>query len=359
MMRVRSSTPAFVALALALCAAGCNKDKPKPADEHKVEGEPVPSGLVFNDFLPNSGTAAVGVRDAGGDGGLGTVAAGGAGGEEPPPEAPGGEADKLAVKVTEPGAEPRAVRKYTFVANKVDKRIISVTQSMTESAGGQSMPPREITQKIHLDLTVKQVKPTGATFEAKVTKVEVPGAPPQLVPVLASMNGVKGTFDVTSSGEVGEVSFLPTQALQANAQLAQQVLEGLSQSIQLLLAPLPTTAVGVGAKWEIATKTEAEQGAKRFTLKEVSNESGVVESDIEIKVPRRAAQAQRGGPPMFVEVDGRGHYKQELRFNQTSPKADGELTVNQKIEVNDPKAGGKQTVIQSTKAKQLIESPAK
>lgn len=356
MMRLRSSTVAFVVLALTLAASGCNKDKPKPAEEHKSEGEPVPSGLVFNDFLPSSGNAAVGVRDAGGDGGLAAVASGG---EEPPAEAAGEGGEKLAVKVTEPGAEPRAVRKYTFVANKVDKRVISVTQSMTESAGGQSMPAREMTQKIHLDLTVKQVKPTGATFEAKVTKLELPGAPPQIAPMLAAMNGVKGTFEVTSAGEVGEVSFVPTQALQANAQLAQQLLEGLSQSIQLLLAPLPSTPVGLGAKWEIATKSEAEQGAKRFTLKEVSAENAVIESDIEIKVPRRAAQAQRGGPPMFVEVDGRGRYTQQVRFNQTSPKAEGELTVNQKIEVNDPKAGGKQTVIQSTKAKQLIESPAK
>src|SRR6185436_3622286 len=101
------------------------------------------------------------------------------------------------IKVVEPGAEPRAVRKYTFTPNKVDKRVITITQSVSQSAGGQTAPAQEITIKIALDLTPKQVKPTGATFEAKVTKVELPGAPPQAAQMLAAMAGLTGTFEVS------------------------------------------------------------------------------------------------------------------------------------------------------------------
>jgi hypothetical protein len=354
MTRLRSATLAFALAALATASFGCKKDQPK-AETQKAEEVPVPSGLVFNDFLPANGTATgLGVRDAGGDGGLGNVA----GGEEPG----GGEAaepsDKLAVKLIDPGAEPRAARKYTFVANKVDKRVLTLTRSISQSAGGQAAPPQEITVKLALDLKATQVKPTGATVEAKITKVELPGAPPQVAPMLAAMNGLTGTFEVSNQGEVGEVSFAGSQAMQAQQQLAQQVMESLSQGIQLLLAPLPTAPVGVGAKWELATKSETEQGAKRFTLKEVSNEGGVVDSDIEIKVPRRANRDPRGGT-VYVEIDGKGRYTQQLRFNQTSPKAEGELTVNEKLEMGDAKSGGKQTVVQTQKAKQVLEAPAK
>ena len=106
-----------------------------------------------------------------------------------------GAGDKLAVKVIDAGAEPRALRKYTFVANKVEKRILTITQAVSQSAGGQTAPAQEITLKIHLDITPKQVKPTGALMEAKVTKVELPGAPPQAAQMLASVNGLAGTFE--------------------------------------------------------------------------------------------------------------------------------------------------------------------
>lgn len=347
------STFSRVALvALTLAVAGCEKDKPK--EEAKKEGPtPVPSGLVFNDFLPTTGSAAgLGVKDAGLEGGLAAMGGGEPGAE---PGEPAG--DKAAVKVLEPGGEPRAVRKYTFVANKTDKRILTLTQSVSQSMGGQSSPAQEQTIKIHLDLTAKQVKPTGATVEAKVTKVELPGAPPQVAPMLASLSGLSGTFEVSPSGEVGEVQFSGSPQMQKN-QLAEGVLGGISQAVQLLTTPLPTVPIGVGAKWELAAKGgEAEQGAKRFTLKEVSNEGGVVESEIDVKVPRRAQQGPRG-EKMFVEADGKGKYTQTIRFNQLVSKADGELSITEKAEV-DAKGAGKQVISQTQKSKQVIETPGK
>jgi hypothetical protein len=344
-----------IAASFGIFVAACNKDKPAAEESKKAEATPVPSGLVFNDFLPTTGNATgLGVRgDAGLEGGLAAVA-GGEPGQLAPGAAPGEAAEKL--KVTEPGAEPRTARKYTFVTNRTDKRILTISQNVTQSAGGQTAPGQEITLKLSLDLTPKQVKPAGASIEAKLTKVELPGAPAQVAGMLASLNGLTATFDVTSHGEVGELSFAGTQ--QMKNQLAETVLQGLSQAAQLLVAPFPDGPVGVGAKWEVAAakSEQGEQGTKRFTLKEVSNDSAVVEADIEIKVPRRAQQSQRGGM-MFVEVDGKGHYTYQSRFDRMSPKVEGELTLNEKIEASDPKGGGKQQVTQTQKAKHLIETP--
>ena len=351
MTRVRSSSLFGVLVALVLGLSGCGKDKPKADEQKKSEAVPVPSDMVFNDFLPTTGSAAgLGVRDSGLEGGLADLAAGGGDGAEP-------DGAKLAVKVIEPGAEPRAARKYAFVANKVDKRIFTISQSVTQSAGGQTTPAQELTLKIHMDLTTKSVKPAGATIEAKVTKVELPGGPPQASQMLASLNGLSGSFDVSPRGEVGEISF--AAGPQMKNQLAESILGGLSQGLQLLLTPLPDVPVGVGAKWElVGGKQEGETNGRRFTLKEVSNEGGVVDTDIDMKVPRRAEQGPRGGM-MFVETDGKGKFTQQIRWSSLSPRSEGELTVIEKIEISDPKGGAKQTITQTQHAKQLIETPGK
>lgn len=349
--RARLRFAASALAALLLTAPACSRDKPKPDDETaKSEPTPVPSGLVFNDFLPPSGKAeGLGVRDAGGEG----LAAIGAGSDTD--EA--GEAPADGVKVTEAGAEPRAKRKYTFVPNRVDKRTLTLTQSATQVVDGQSTGAGEgVTFQLLLDLSVKQVTPTGATVEAKVTKVELEGAPKEAAPMLAAMSGLTGTFDVTSRGEVGEVSFVATQ--QMRNQLAETVVQGMSQAVQLLYAPLPEAAIGVGAQWELgeAAADAAEHGVKRFTLKEVKGEAAVIDADVEIKLPRRGAQGP-GGVPMFLEVEGKGSYTYQVRFDRASTRVEGALSLQENIELVDPRGGGKQSVVRVQNVKHLVDSP--
>jgi hypothetical protein len=336
---------AVYAVALVALATACDKDKAKPDESKKTEPTPVPSDLVFNDFLPTTGNAAgLGVRDAGLEGGLAAVVPGGEPGAEPAPH----EGGKL--HVIEPGNEPRAVRKYMLTASRADKRVLTLTQSVSQSMQGQTSQPQEITLKMFLDFTPKTVKPAGANVEAKLTKIELPGAPPQAAALTSALAGLSGTFDVTAQGEVSEVSFTATQ--QMKNQLAETAVQGLSQGVQLLLAPFPEAPIGVGAKWE-APPGPGEQGTKSFTLKELSGETAVVEADIQIKVPRRPQQGPRG-QAMFVEVDGKGHYVYQVRFDRMSTKVEGELVLNEKIEVADP--NGKQSLVQTQKAKHLLET---
>lgn len=350
---LRRSARLGLIAALALTAA-CGKDKPKADEAKKTEPTPVPSDLVFNDFLPPSGNAdGLGVRDAGLEGGLAAIGA---------DEGPGAAAEASSggkAKVVDAGAEPRAVRKYAFAPGRVDKRVLTISQAMHQSVGSQSTPPQEVTLKLHLDLATKQVKPSGATIEAKVTKVEMPGAPPQAAQMLSTLSGLGGTFDVTPRGDVGEVSFVGSEAMRN--QLAESVVQGISQAVQLLLVPLPDAPIGAGAKWEIAgggDEESFEQGARRFTLKSLGGEGAVVDVDIDIKVPRRAVQGPRGGMA-FVAVEGKGHYTYDLRFDRTAPKVEGELAVTETVEAPDPSGapGGAQTMTQTQKAKHRIETP--
>jgi hypothetical protein len=355
-MRATPGSLLLAALAAVVAtASGCNKDKQKPDETPKSEPTPVPSGLVFNDFLDQGGAAGLGVRDASVEGGLaGVVGSSAGGGDDQAGSAAGGE-DKP--KIIDPGSEPRAVRKYTFVANRVDKRLLTIDQSVMQSMPGQPpQPGQQITLKLALDLTPKTVKPSGATLEAKVTKVDVPGAPPQAAQMLGSMTGLSGTFDATPHGDVGEVSFAASP--QMKNQLADTIVQGISQAAQLMLVPFPDVPIGAGAKWEVASggSGRGEAGVKRFALKDVTADGGTVDVDVQIKVPRHAQQSPRGGPPMFVEVDGKGKYSYQVKFDRTAPKVDGEMTLNEKLEVADPRSGQKQQLLQTSKSKYVIEA---
>jgi hypothetical protein len=353
MRHLRAFTLLASVVIASLALGGCDKDRPKPEETKKSEPVPVPSGLVFNDFLPTEGPVkGLGVRDASLEGGLAAV---GASGEPAESDAAAQNHGKL--RVTDPGAEPRALRKYTFVANRTERRILTIVQSVSRSVGNQAAPTQEITMKLHLDLTPKLVTPAGAMVEAKVAKVELPGTPPQAAQMLAALNGLSGTFQISPRGEPGEVSFVASQQLRN--ELAETVIQGLSQAVELLLAPFPDAPIGTGAKWEMGSSSpdQPEQGTKKFTLKEVNAEGGVVDAEIEIKVPRRAQQGPRGGM-VFVEAEGAGKYTYQVRFDRMSTKVEGELSLNERLEVPDPKSGGKQTMTQSQKAKHLIEAPA-
>src|SRR6188768_1206712 len=106
--------------------AGCTKQDEKVVKDEPKKSTPVSSADLgaFNDFFPATGGAGgLAVKlDGGGEGGLppGVAAGGGgtaAGGAEPP----GGAPPEEKLKITEAGGDPKASRKYAFVANKVDK----------------------------------------------------------------------------------------------------------------------------------------------------------------------------------------------------------------------------------------------
>ena len=334
---------------------GCTKEEPKVTKEEPKKATPVPDDMgSFNDFLPKSGTGGLAVKlDGGPEGGL--AAAPGAGADGP------GEADdRPGLKVTDPGSEPRAPRKYAFTANKVEKRVLTMVQ---EQSRGPQGGPGSMTFVIAMDIVPKKIQPTGTNFEAKVTKVELPGASAgaqqaQLAQALAGMNGLTGAFVVSPRGEAGEVTFAADPRMQNP--LAEGVVQGMQQAIELILPPFPDQPIGAGAKWERAIEKKeggVEQKAKHtYVLKELTNEGGVVEADIEIKVPKRAVQAQGLPPGATVSVDGKGKYNYQFRFDRVSTKVSGELSINQHVEVPD-QSGKKQAIDQAQKVKHTLDMP--
>lgn len=348
-------------LAIGLALAGCGKDEPKkPVDEPK-KATPVPSDMVFNDFVPaTGGNGIVGVKTDGGipEGGLGPDSPGAEpGGADPAAVAGADEAAKL--KVTEPGAEPRVARKYTFVAGKNDRRLLTIRQSAGREGGG---PAQEATFAMTADFTPKAVKPAATKFEVKIIKLDLPDAQgaqkAQAQAQLGAMAGLTGTFDVSSRGEIGEIDFKADERMTAPG--AEVIVQSLQQALELVVPPFPTEPVGVGAKWErkVERKERGQENSARhsFTLTEVSAEGGTVTAQVEVSVPKHAFQARGVPPGATEEVKGKGSYTYAFKFDHVATKVNGEMTITRRIEVSDGKGGPKQAVAEIIKLKNQLET---
>ncbi|HSO31707.1 MAG TPA: hypothetical protein VLT33_04310 [Labilithrix sp.] len=347
-------------LALGIALAGCGKDAPKkPVDEPK-KATPVPSDMVFNDFVPAGGGAGiVGVKTDGGipEGGLGPDSPAGA----EPGAAPAAEDGPTKLKVTEAGAEPRAARKYAFVTGKSDRRLLTVRQSVGREGAG---PAQEAAFALTADFTPRAVKPTGTKIELKVLKIDMPDAQgaqkAQAQAQLAQFAGLLGSFDISSHGEVGEVDFKADEKMAGPG--AEVIIQSLQQALELVVAPFPTEPVGVGAKWErkVERKERGQETSSKhtFTLTEVSAEGGTVTAEVDLQVPKHPFQ-QRGVPPGATEeVKGKGTYTYAFKFDHIATKVSGDMTITRRIELSDGKGGPKQSVAEIIKLKNSLETSA-
>lgn len=366
-MKKASAPLRLATVCLAVMLASCSKDPPPKPDDGPKKGTPVPSDMVFNDFVPPSGGGGiVGVKGADGglEGGADLGTASTADGSAPSAGANagaggGGADDPNAFKVTEPGSEPRAARRYAFVANKTEKRVFTLKQS----AVGEGAPPGELSIVITLELTPKVVKPTGARFELKVVSVDVPDIPAaqkaQASAAFAAFKGLAAQFDLSKQGEIGEIDFKADEKLQQQGQLAELVLNGIQQALDILVPTFPDAPVGAGAKWERTVDKRDPRGMNEtnkrvYTLKEATDTGGVVTVESDINVPKTAVQSRRGGPPMTLEVKQKGTHTYQYKVAGISSKVDGETSATQKIEASD--GAKKQTQSIATKAKMTLES---
>jgi hypothetical protein len=338
--------------------AACNKDPPpKPIQDEPKKTTPVPSDMVFNDFIPQTGPGGgLAVRVDGGllEGGL----AASDGGDVAP------EADAHRVKLVEPGAEPRAVRKYAFVANRADKRVLTIRQSVSVQGQRQDQPPLAMT----VELTPKEVKPKATRFDMKVVKVELADQdklPPQLVQQaakeLGGFSGLTATFEVSPRGEVGELSMSGTDKMARQG--AEELLQALQQFVELIVAPLPDAPIGVGAKWEqdesIAEGPLKQTGKRTLELKDLGADgNATIVTTIERKLGKRPVPDPRArGATM--EVDAKGTYTYALRFDRIASKVSGELLQTTKVEAPAGDKGEKRAMTQEAKIKHVMETPSK
>ncbi len=362
----RSSFALALALTVPIFSAfsvACDKKEEVKTDRSQTTSktEAVPTDFVLNPFLPDDKQAKVAVQVRT-DGGAPAIPTGSASSAAQPGEPPAEAAEET--KVTEPGAEPRAERKYTFTPGKAETRVATIKDSISQGGQTQEQPPIKAT----LSVTVKDKTPNGAHVEVKVTKLELVATneadkalAAQAGAALNAVVGLAGLVEVTTHGQKGEMQFSVPQGGKG-AQLAQQIVPLLQQSIELLYLPLPTAPIGVGAKWESRSKQGGGQGVEvkvvsSFTLKSWTAELGEVDATITKSAPKQAMSDPRAPPGATVSVEGKATFAWAFRLDKPAQKVSGEDTTSTTVSVPAGLKGPGQSVVQVMKMKQTLEAP--
>lgn len=244
------------------------------------------------------------------------VARQGAGPEQGLPPAPNGvlpkgAADKIlpvggkpVVKLIEAGAEPRSDLSYAFVKGNSQKMVMAMDMSMGMKMQGQTLPATSLPRmtmgmdaatidksaagefKIDSHLTTVSVDPNGGQQEQMARALR---------PHLEAMKGLSMAYWVSPKGHVHDVKIGSPPGMPP---AAQQLLNGMSQSFESMVTPLPAQPVGVGARWQVLSRT-ATGGADLlqsaiYTLKSRSG----ARATLEVKLVQLAAGDTIVGPQM-------------------------------------------------------------
>lgn len=351
----------FVA-AVSVALFACKDDPPPAPKSEPKKPQPVPSDFVMNDFFTEE-TKVKGVQGDAGAVNLGADAAAG-GGEK---TTTGGPGDPNAAKLVEPGADPKAPKRYVFPAGKSEVRVGQVRVAVSVEMPGappqqQAQPAVELTMKLASKAAQKGIFP----FEVKLEKVGLaegqgldPRAAAQAAKELSTLVGTTAKFDVTARGNVGELSVAGDEKMAKQG--AAEILEALQQTLEFVTVPFPEEPIGVGAKWEV-TSVSASQGAKvttatTFQLKEWSGDAGTITADIVRSAPKSPLRDPRM-PGAQLELTGKGSYTFTVKTDRPTQKVTGETTTIAKIEV--PGKGDKaapQVIVQTIKTKHTLDTP--
>lgn len=348
--------PASVVIALGFAAPAlllaCDKEEQKPkaqADKPK-DPEKIPEGFVVNDFFNDKGApvramvdgaAPEGMLAGGGPAGSGAPAGGSASHESASPPAEAASGVLAEVKLLEPGAEPRAARRYAF-GTQAETRSVKTETAATVEAQGQK---QNMNQPGLKSLVALAVKPGSGkdTFVVSSTlkKVEILGLNPadakqqaEAAKALAPLQGLALSFDTTSRGGAGEPRLAAAKAPQPGAE---EMVGLVAQIAELLAIPLPEEAIGVGAKWQrVSSNPTAGMKAvvtTTYTLTSWAGDSGVIDAKIVQRAERQAANDPRLPKGSTVELSGNGAYTFEVSTGSLTNKAKGEVTSVVKIAV--------------------------
>ncbi|UQA57385.1 hypothetical protein [Polyangium aurulentum] len=380
--------------ALSIVACGNKENAPAPAPDKTPEGaklapvdakpeakaedkaEPKPADpMALADKQPEKGDGAGDKAPAQAK----TPAASG-GKAAPLPDAPNGilpkgAADKIiklggkpVVRLIEAGAEPRATVSYALKKGPTKPFSMGMDMQMGMKAGGMNLPATSLPRMIMLfDLAAGDRTAAGDWLvDGKLQRVDVEAKGPAqekiagaLRPSLDSMKGLAMTYYVDEKGRVHDVK---TKLPPTMPEQAAQLMAGMNQSIESMMAPLPEEPVGTGAKWEVIGRISA-NGAdllqvSTFTLKD--RKDTLLTLDVGVK--QLAAKDEVNAPGMPPGTTARiksfqsgGTGSSSLDTTDVAPKSG---TMNMKsamsLEVKMPGGGGAPAQAQDTAIETIV-----
>jgi hypothetical protein len=164
------------------------------------------------------------------------------------------------VKLLEPGAEPRQDLSYALTKGTSQKMAMAMDMAVGVKMKGQAMPQMPMPRMVMtFDTNVTDKNGAGEfKIDSRLlgTAVEPNGGQQEqmakaLRPALDGMKGLGMVYWCSPKGHVHDVKLDMPASMPA---AAQQIMNGMSQSVESMVTPLPNDAVGVGARWQVISR---------------------------------------------------------------------------------------------------------
>ena len=164
------------------------------------------------------------------------------------------------VRVLDAGAEPRSDLSYTLTKGTSQKMAMAMDMAVGVKTKGQTMPPTSMPRMTMIfDTTAADKSPAGEfKIDARLTSTSVDPSGAQqdqmakaLRPQIEALKGLGMVYWVNPKGHVHDVKLDMPPSVPA---AAQQLMNGMSQSFESMVTPLPADPVGVGARWQVVSR---------------------------------------------------------------------------------------------------------
>lgn len=254
------------------------------------------------------------------------------------------------VQVISTGAEPRQQLRFTPAANTKQTVQMTMNMKMDMSVDGQTRSMNSPPMKMTMVAEVTKVDANGdihANFSYSDADVVADASmPPQAVEAmraqLKKIVGLGGSMVIDSQGNTKDVKLnLPEQLDPNSKPMVQQMVSSLKQ----VSSPVPTEAVGVGAKWKVPNSLSV----NGMTMNQVATYELVELKDkvatLQVNMEQQAEGGQKMSPPglppgasiNLKSLNSQGNGKIAIAMNQILPaRSNISMLSNMEMTVKDP-----------------------
>ncbi|WP_428264438.1 hypothetical protein [Haliangium sp.] len=250
------------------------------------------------------------------------------------------------VKLLAAGKGKRQKLRYAIPRGTKETVQMDMDMAMSMSMQGQNMDIRLPVMRMRMETEVTEVTDKGHMryrFRYGGTELlDTPGVAPMvktsLEQALAGIGTLEGYAVITDRGVTLDGGFELGSA--ADPQL-QQLLGSLEQSLQQLSAPLPTQAVGVGARWEVRSDIEnngvAVSQTARYEIVAMSEDSVTCKVTISQKAKPQTINDPNMPPGSSVEVlsmQGSGSGQVTIPLRRLTPTSQAKIATEMQMRMN-------------------------
>lgn len=275
------------------------------------------------------------------------------------------------VELLDAGKAPKQKIRFTPKAGDKFQKLMTMKMSQSISMAGAPANPAAIPdQQFVIGVEVKSVAANGdIEFGFVYSDIKVVTADGKPTPVssaieqsLKPMVGTGGTAVIDSRGVTKASEYKTPEGLQPAIQAA---IDGMKDSLKNLASPVPEEAVGVGAKWKVVQKLNAnglELTQIAVTeLTELSSKGFSVKVDLTQEAnPQEVKNGMLppGATMKLESLDTNGEGKSDFEFANFFPKKTA-TKVNSKANMNFSIAGQNQKLSTDTKVELTFEDAPK